>query len=191
MKRSMQGFTLIEIMIVALIIGMTASLIAISIGDNKADKAPKTEAEAFVHAVDFVSEYAALNGEVIGMFAVPKNTEDSLGKKWCYDWKRNRANEWVALPEDSLVEHCMAESVQWEMVIEGHVYVYDPDLEIQPPTLVFSPSGETTAVEMSMFEEGTTNTETQHIQIDLMGGICWPEGEKDQDKDPKDICHVR
>jgi general secretion pathway protein H len=187
----MQGFTLIEIMIVALIIGMTASLIAISIGDNKADNAPKKEAEAFIQAVDFVSEYAALNGEVIGMFAVPKNTEESTGKKWCYDWKRFRLNEWAALPEDSLSEHCMAETVQWEMVIEGHAYVYDPDLEVQPPTLVFSPSGETTPVEMSIYEEGTANTETQHIQLDLMGGSCWPEGEKDLDKDPKDICHVR
>jgi general secretion pathway protein H len=175
----MQGFTLIEILIVAFIIGMTASLIALSIGDDKTDKAPFKEAQELILAIGFASEHAALNGEVIGMFIAPKETKDSLQQQWCYRWQRLRDNLWGEMPEDTLAEHCMSETVQWELEMEGRLYVYDPDLEIQPPVLVFSPSGEATPVEMAIFEPGaTTTSEAQHIEIDMMGNSRWPEQEK-------------
>lgn len=176
--RSIRGFTLVEIMIVVFIIGMTASLIALSIGDKKTEKGPYKEAQTLMQTIDFVGEYAALNDEILGMFITPREAEDSLGKRWCYSWKRMRDNVWGSMPEDTLSEHCMEDTVQWELVIEGQMYVYDPDLEIQPPVLVFSPSGEATPVEMGMFEEGTTTTEAQHIEIDMMGNSRWPEQEK-------------
>ena len=178
MRRSMQGFTLIEILIVAFIIGMTASLISLSIGDDKTDKGPFQEAQALIQAMGFAGEHAALNGEVIGMFITPRDAKDSLGKQWCYTWQRLRDNTWGQLPEDTLGEHCMRDTVQWELVIEGHMYVYDPDLETQPPVLVFSPSGEATPAEMALFEQGTTTAEAQHIEIDMMGNSRWPEEEK-------------
>lgn len=177
-QRSSRGFTLIEIMIVTLIIGMTASLIALSMNDSKNEKGPYKEAQTLMQTIDFVGEYAALNGDIIGMFVAPKETEDSLGKRWCYSWKRMRDGAWGSMPEDTLKEHCMDDRVQWELVVEGHMYVYDPDLEVQPPVLVFSPSGEATPVEMGMFEQGTTTTEAQHIEIDMMGNARWPEQEK-------------
>lgn len=180
MKRSMQGFTLIEILIVAFIIGMTASLISLSIGDKKTEKGPYKEAQTFMQTIDFVGEYAALNDEIIAMFIRPQEGESALTKSWCYSWKRMRDNAWGNLPEDVMSEHCMEETVQWELEIEGRLYVYDPDLEIQPPVLVFSPSGEATPVEMSMFEQGNSNSpsEPQHIEIDMMGNSRWPEQEK-------------
>lgn len=188
----MQGFTLIEILIVAFIIGLSASLIAISIGDDKTKAPPFQEAQTFLQAMDFIGEYAALNGEIIGMFIEPKSSEESSGKKWCYLWKRMRDGAWADLPEDSLTEHCMQEGVEWELEIEGRLYVYDPDLEVQMPVLVFSPSGESTPIEMTIFEESAAgaSSEPQHIQIDMMGGSCWAENPKNQDA-KKEPCHVR
>ncbi|GGY86842.1 putative type II secretion system protein H [Cellvibrio zantedeschiae] len=178
---SVRGFTLIEIMIVVFIIGLMATVITLSVGEDKSKAAPRLEAQAFMQAVGFVSEFAALNGEVVAMFISPRESSDSLGKYWCYNWQRYRDNAWVKLPEDSLSEHCMDERVQWELVVEGHLYTYDPDLETQPPVLVFSPSGEATPVEMALFEQGTgTNTEAQHIEIDMMGNSHWREEDEAQ-----------
>ena len=163
-------------MIVVFIIGLMAGVITLSIGEDKSKAAPRVEAQTLMQAVDFVSEYAALNSEVVGMFITPRESSDSLGKYWCYNWQRYRDNGWVKLPEDSLSEHCLPVNLQWELVIEGHLYVYDPDLEIHPPVLVFSPSGEATPVEMALFEQGAgTPAEAQHIEIDMMGSTHWRE----------------
>lgn len=185
-QRSVRGFTLIEIMIVVFIIGLMAGAIALSIGEDKSKAAPREEAQALMQAIGFVSEYATLNSEVVAMFITPRETSDSHGKYWCYYWQRYMGNGWGRLPEDSLSEHCMPVGLQWELVIEGHLYVYDPDLEIQPPVLMFSPSGEATPVEMAVFESGSgPAAEAQHIEIDMMGNSHWREEEEARKRDEK------
>ena len=188
----MQGFTLIEILIVAFIIGLSASLIALSVGDDKTKEPPFMEAQAFLQAIDFIGEYAALNGDTIGMFVEPKNAEDSVEMQWCYTWKRLRDGNWANLPEDAAKQYCMDPRVEWELEIEGRLYEYDPDLEFQPPVLIFSSSGESTPVEMEMFqkESDAAPSEPQHIQIDMMGGNCWAENPRNQNT-KKEACHVR
>jgi general secretion pathway protein H len=183
-RPSVRGFTLIEILIVVFIIGLMAGLISLSLGKDKTEDNLRKEAQALIQAIDFVGEYAALNGEVLALFAKQQESDDSLEKYWCYNWQRYRDNQWVNLPEDSLGEHCMPANVQWEMVIEGHPYRYDPDLEIQPPVLVFSPSGEATPVEMAIFQQGT-DAEAQHIEIDMMGSSDWREQEDAKLRDEK------
>ena len=167
-------------MIVVFIIGLMALTISLSMGEDKSKAAPRVEARAFMQAVGFASEYAALNGDVVALFIARRDSEDSTNHIWCYDWKRFRDNAWIKLPEDSLSEHCMDEQVQWDLVVEGHNYVYDPDLEVQPPVLVFSPSGEATPVEMAVFEQGTGAPEAQHIEIDMMGNSHWREVDESQ-----------
>lgn len=174
----MQGFTLIEILIVVFIIGLTASVISLSMSDDKKDSAPYQEASKLLQSIAFVSEYSALNGDVIAMFVNQRQSEDALNKQWCYSWKRFRDNNWGELPGEILPEHCLADTLVWELVIEGHIYAYDPDVEIQPPVLVFSPSGEATPVEMALFESaasGSSTNNAQHIEIDMMGISRWLE----------------
>lgn len=171
-------------MIVVFIIGLMAAVISLSMGEDKSKAAPRVEAQALMQAIGFAGEYAALNGEVVAMFITPHESSDSLGKYWCYHWQRYRDNGWVNLPQDSLAEHCMTENLQWELVIEGHLYVYDPDLEVQPPVIVFSPSGEATPAEMALYEQGAAG-EPQHIEIDLMGNTHWREEEEALKRDEK------
>ena len=174
-----QGFTLIEILAVVIIIGLIASAIALSLGDKKVESVTRKEAQAFLQAVDFVSEQAVFNGEIIGMFVQPKDSEDSLAKKWCYHWQRFRDERWQDLPDDTLSEHCMPDNMQWDMVVEGKIYAYEPELETQPPVFVWSPSGESTPIEMSIFENGS-NAEAQHIEITMMGEIHWRNQEEEE-----------
>lgn len=182
LQRSAQGFTLIEIMIVVFIIGLMAGVITLSIGEDKSKAAPRVEAQALMESIGFVTEYATLNGEVIGMFIRSVESKDTLGKSWCYSWQRQLGNGWSGLPEDSLTEHCMPINLQWELEIDGHLYVYDPDLETQPPVVVFSPSGEATPVEMALFEQGA-GSEPQHINIDMMGDSHWREQDEARKRD--------
>ena len=177
-----RGFTLIEILMVIVIIGLSVSIVTLSIGGSKDESVTRKEAQTFLQAVDFASEQAVLNGDVIAMFITPKETGEKLGKQWCYSWKLFRQSGWAEMPEDTLNEHCMPENMQWDLVVEGRIYSYDPDLETQPPVLVFSSSGETTPVEMAIFEHGS-DAEAQRIEIDLMGNVIWRNQEEAQKRD--------
>lgn len=179
---SPRGFTLIEILVVVFIIGLTASMVALSIGDRKDETGTRKEALAFLQAVDFVSEYAALNGEMVGLFIQPKESSDTASKQWCYRWQRLREGGWTDLPEDTVGEHCMEEGLQWDLVVEGHIWAYEPDLEVQPPVLIFSPSGESTPVEMAIFAQGDSEG-SQRIEIDLMGVTHWRNQEEEEKRD--------
>ena len=182
-----QGFTLIEIIAVIIIIGLMAAVIAVSMDNRVAASATRKEAQLFMQAIDFVSEQSVLNGEIIGMFVTQKELEDSLAKQWCYHWQRFRDSAWQDLPEDTLSEHCLPENMQWDMSIEGHLYAYEAELETQPPALVWSPSGEATPIEMKFFESGSRvsngiKPEVQHIEIDMMGNSHWLEQEEEDER---------
>jgi general secretion pathway protein H len=166
------GFTLIEILAVVVIIGFMASMMALSMGGRESENTTVKEMRVFLQAVDFANEYAVLNGEVIGMFAAPKEAESSLVEVWCYRWKRFQQSAWADMPADTMGEHCLPEKMEMELVIEGRVYKHDPDLEVQPPLFVVSPSGETTPIELSIFEQGG-GSEPQKVEINMMGVIDW------------------
>lgn len=179
-----RGFTLIEILAVVIIIGLLTSIIAVSLGGSDGESNTRKEAQNLIKAIEFVSEQSVFNGDIIGMFVMPKDSEDSSAKKWCYNWKRFRDESWQDLPEDTLTEHCMPYNMQWDLVVEGKFYAYDDNLEIQPPVLVWSPSGEATPIEMTIFENGS-NSEKQRIEIDMMGGIRWLNKEEEDKRNER------
>jgi len=177
--RFSQGFTLIEILAVVIIIGLISSIVALALDDRGSEDGPTKEAASLRQALDFVSEMATLNGEIVGMFVEPKAVEGSLASQWCYHWQRNRNQQWEDLPKDTLSERCMSETIQMDLVVEGKLLAYDPNLEKQPPVLVWSPSGEATGLEITLYEKGK-DTEKKVITVDMMGAIHGPEKEEDE-----------
>lgn len=170
-----RGFTLLELMVVVLIMGMGLGLIAISLGRDGAS-ASREEAEEFVRRASFVAEQVVLNSEVIGLFVEPRSVVNSLDNEWCFRWQRFRNNAWGEVT-DSLQEHCLPVSLTVDMVVEDEVYEYDPELETQPPVLVFYPSGEATEFELAIYERaqfnGPESESIQRVQIDMMGQLRW------------------
>lgn len=170
-----QGFTLLELMVVVLIMGLGLGLIALAIGGDDTSLA-REEAESFLLRSNFVAEQALLGGQVIGMFVEARGRSDTTDPQWCYRWQRLRGNAWEPLTED-LEERCLPLSLQMDMLVENEPYEYDPDLEEQPPVLVFYPSGEATVFELAIYEANPGSVrdpeQIQRIQVDMMGGIHW------------------
>lgn len=168
------GFTLIELMVVVLIMGLGLGLVALSVGRDGSTMA-RDEAEQFMLRADFVAEQVVLNSEVIGMFVEPRNTANNSDYQWCYRWQRLRNNRWETL-SDALEERCLPAALQVEMVVENETYEYDPELDTPTPVVVFYPSGESTVFELAIYDADQrldTPDAIQRIEIDMMGTLRW------------------
>jgi general secretion pathway protein H len=179
---SRRGFTLLELMVVVLIIGLGLSVISVAIGRDDVSVV-RTETQNFIAKVDFVAEQALLNREILGLFVEPRTVMNSTNNQWCYRWQRFRDNSWQAANEN-LGEVCLPLDVQLDMIVEDEPWEYDADLESQPPVLVFYPSGEATLFEMALFPVATSSSamngdDIQRIEIDMMGEVRWLNRERE------------
>lgn len=168
------GFTLLELMVVVLIMGLGLGLVALAVGRDGASMA-RDEAEQFMLRAEFVAEQVVLNSEVIGLFVEPREVINSTDNQWCYHWQRFRNNNWEDMA-DFLEERCLATDLQVDMVVENEPYEYQADLDIQPPVVVFYPSGESTPFEIAIYEADQRPADPdaiQRIQIDMMGSLRW------------------
>lgn len=179
-KSRQGGFTLLEIMVVILILGLSLGVVSLSVGGDEGVSATHKEAENFMLTASFVSEQTVLNSQIIGLFFEPRTASDSIDLQWCYRWQQRRDNTWQELSEN-LGEHCLSSRMKVEMIVEDEPYEHDPDLTPTPPVLVFYPSGESTPFELAIFESegGFTNEESvQRIEVDMVGQIRWRNREE-------------
>lgn len=182
-----QGFTLLELMVVVLIIGLGLSVISVAIGRDDVSVV-RTETQNFIAKIDFVAEQAVLNREVIGLFVEPRTLANSTNSQWCYRWQQFRDASWRTANEN-LAEVCLPLDIQLELVIEDQPFKYDPELANQPPVLVFYPSGEATQLEIALLpanQNARNDDDVQRIDIDMMGEVRWLNRERELEQQRAD-----
>jgi general secretion pathway protein H len=77
-KHRQQGFTLIEVMLVIVLIGVMASAVQFTFSGNKAEQLLEQNSARFAGVFDVAAEYGLLNNMELGLF-VEKNTYQFLG----------------------------------------------------------------------------------------------------------------
>ncbi|MBA6342424.1 type II secretion system minor pseudopilin GspH [Colwellia sp. MB02u-10] len=77
-KHRQQGFTLIEVMLVIVLIGVMASAVQFTFSGNKAEQLLEQNSARFAGVFDVAAEYGLLNNIELGLF-VEKNTYQFLG----------------------------------------------------------------------------------------------------------------
>ena len=70
MRRAMAGFTLIEMMVVIVVIGVLISVVQISLGDNRPRQA-RQEADVLLRLMHGLREKAVLDGQEYGLRLTP------------------------------------------------------------------------------------------------------------------------
>ncbi len=169
------GFTLLELMMVVLVMGMALGLVSLAIGrDDRSDA--RREAEEFMRRASFVAEQALLNTQVLGLFVEPRGQANSLNDQWCYSWRRWLGHSWQEVSE-ALDEHCLPAELQLELVVETETWTYDAKRTPQPPVLVFHPSGESTRLELAIYPAERFDQRdpdaVQRIEVDMLGQMRW------------------
>ncbi|MDO3388724.1 type II secretion system minor pseudopilin GspH [Gilvimarinus sp. SDUM040013] len=164
-----KGFTLIEIMIVVMIIGLSAGMATLAFTPDDTSRLEEA-ADKFLLQTEFVAEQTTLTGEVIGLFVRP--TQSREGEQWCYRWRRFRNSSWQPV-SDFLPDQCLQPDMGVEMIVEGEEYEYDPNLTSPEPVMIFYPSGEATPLEIALFAQFDSEQDVQRLEVDMMGRVRW------------------
>lgn len=92
-KKTLTGFTLIEVMVVIVLIGLMASVVQFTFNGNSPEKLLAKESERFSAIFNAAAEYSMLNNLELGL-VVEENSYQFLG----FDGKK-----WVPAPDNELL----------------------------------------------------------------------------------------
>ena len=145
-----RGFTLLEILLTLLIVGLIVSLATLSLGTGKRPYEVDAAARRFVNIAEYAMEEAQLSGTDLGVLI--RLSEQGEGTRYSYQWMQRADGVWRAAPFDpeAFGEHELPRDV--DVVLEIEEEAADLDIEEQqrdgdedlPPTpqVVFFASGE-------------------------------------------------
>lgn len=149
-----QGFTLIEVLLVIVVIGLMVAAIQINFATNKPESQLEQEAHRFAGVFNLAAEYGLLNNLELGLF-IDKNTYQFVG----YDGLR-----WTALPNNEiLVPHELPENIIIKLIFD--------DLPLEQSPLVsaelFTPDDE----HLAEMKEGLSDDQKPIIpQVYILSG---------------------
>jgi general secretion pathway protein H len=145
-RRAQYGFTLLELMVVVVLIGIILTFVVRSVGDGGRGDRIKREALRLVSLVELVGEESVLQSTVIGLRFFEGG----------YEFMHFDGENWQAIEEDTLLkQHAIDKAMQLQLLVEGYSIELgereggDEDAELKPQ-LLFLPSGERTPFELSL-----------------------------------------
>jgi general secretion pathway protein H len=149
-RRSSAGFTLVEILVVLVIIGVMIAGVVLSIHSASSDSDLDKERNRMIAVMDYLREQATLQNREYGIRCFEGGYEFLV-----YD-ARNDA--WLRLEDDVLtMARKLPAGIDMTLLIEGRQIVLPPasikDEERQPQILLFS-SGELNLFELTLGREG-------------------------------------
>jgi general secretion pathway protein H len=149
MRRLQHGFTLLELMVVVVLIGIILTFVVRSVGDGGRSDHIKREVQRISALIELVGEESVLKSSVIGLRFEEQG----------YAFMRFGDSKWVDIEQDDLLKpHQFDEAMELELLVEGFSVDFDrltqragdEDEAVQKPQVVFLPSGERTPFELAL-----------------------------------------
>ncbi len=158
------GFTLLELLVVLVLIGIIISFAVLSVGDGGRQERLKQEAERIVSLFNLAGEEAVLRSMELGVVLQPHG----------YAFVTYGGSGWQPLAGDDLFrEHALPDGVELALFMDGLQASLEPPNEEEgavKPQLWFSSSGERTPFELSLsYREGAALT--YRLQGPLLGAV--------------------
>ncbi|UJF22167.1 type II secretion system minor pseudopilin GspH [Shewanella sp. OMA3-2] len=175
-KYRQSGFTLLEVLLVALLMGLAASAVTLSMSTAGPEQALKKQAQRFMTAVELVLDETVLSGQFIGIVV-----DDGA-----YQFVNYKDSKWQSIEQDKLLsEHELAPGMTLNLVLDGmpldqedeqqdswfdEPFIDEPSAEEKKknpePQILLFPSGEMTPFELNFT---TYNENRQAIDVLVVG----------------------
>lgn len=175
---SQKGFSLLEILVVLVVVGVIVSGATVAVNFGGLDKELGKTVERFVAYCQYAADTAVFDGEPVGLVLEPPEwRDDPFEQGWRYSWRKLTPQGWVE------VEHLEAMELEKEyelmVEIEGEVWAPDEDdmPEVLIPAIVFYPGGDLTFFEIE-FRNVALEERAEHVKVNDWGSVVWEEKEK-------------
>ncbi|OUS50102.1 type II secretion system protein GspH [Shewanella sp. SACH] len=175
------GFTLMEVMLVILLMGLTAAAVTMSIGNSGPQQALDRTARQFIAATEMVLDETVLSGQFIGIVI----------EKTSYQFVFYKDGKWDPLDKDRLLsEKQMEPGVVMNLVLDGLPLVQDDEEDdswfeeplIEPsaddkkkhpePQVMLFPSGEMSAFELTFITKTDKGQQAEALVVgDALGRL--------------------
>lgn len=120
------GFSLLELLVVVLIIGIGMAIVGIAVGNNKPQEL-RNNARDFANYTELVEEESVLSREPWGVQIYRVDASDEGGEKIAYRFLRLTDNGWLPdHPRDIPASGEFADSVIAELEVEGAQQLIEP-----------------------------------------------------------------
>jgi len=135
-----QGFTLLEIMIVVVIISILSSFLILSLQDRDKSIQFENEAKRLNHIIALAREEAILNSEILGL----------RFRKNCYGFMLRKDNEWKAFNDRIFGPHEIPPEIEFQLLISDVITPLPLDEPPKIPQVTILPSGELSPFELNI-----------------------------------------
>jgi general secretion pathway protein H len=170
--RSLRGFSLLELLIVVMIIGLGAAIVGISVGNDQPQEL-RNDARDFANLTGLVEEEAILSREQWGVQIYREGAagEDYIAYRWLHfiggktGWKPEAPRD---LPDGGrFPDHVIA-----VLELEGEEQLIEPLPRDKPiePTVWLAPGGDVTPFVLRLYFEGSNGGAV--VRSDALGRIA-------------------
>ncbi|MGL5589735.1 MAG: type II secretion system minor pseudopilin GspH, partial [Aeromonas veronii] len=114
------GFTLLEVLLVAMLMGLVATAVTLSMGGARGDRELDKQARRLMATLQLAQEYAVMDGRLVGI-----RIEDN---GWQFMQRQAKDRKWLALTGDKQLGPVqLAENMTLALELEGFGWQPDSD----------------------------------------------------------------
>lgn len=172
MRHRQSGFTLLEVLLVAMLMGLIATAVTLSMGGAKGDRELDKQARRFMATLQQAQEYSVMDGRLVGL-----RVEDH---GWQFMTRAPKDRKWRALTDDKILGQVqLPEEMTLTMALEGFSWKTDSDEKTErgrdeqertPQVLIF-PGGELTPFVLTMNQQNDDEKYLRTVKGDEFGRL--------------------
>ena len=183
--RGQTGFSLLELMAVILVIGMSLAMVSLTMrGGDPQDEVWNT-IEQFMGLAQFASERAILAGETSALLLEPPEWQVQRGQSaaelgWRYSWRYMTHEGWQPIPGTPVVS--LPPTVQLRVELSGLWWDYESQADRTTPVAAYYSTGEVSPIRIELTDRRFPGF-SQNIEVNELGELIWLEAPVPPERD--------